>query len=40
VGLEADAFGQAMMESGVPKETIMKWTKDPQVPFEGKKGQP
>jgi len=38
VSLENDAFGQAMMESGIPKETIVKWTKDPQVPFEGKKG--
>ena len=26
-----------MLSSGIPKETIMKWTKDPQVPFEGKK---
>ena len=23
---------QAMLSSGIPKETIMKWTKDPQVP--------
>jgi len=38
VSLEDDAFGQAMLSSGVPKETIMKWTKDPQVPFDGKKG--
>ena len=21
-----------MLSSGIPKETIMKWTKDPQVP--------
>lgn len=35
--LETDAFGKAMLESGIPKDTIMAWTKDPQVPFEGKK---
>ena len=34
--LEEDAFGQAMIKSGIPKDEIMKWTKDPQVPFEGK----
>jgi len=35
--LEEDAFGKAMLGSGIPKETVMTWTKDPQVPFEGKK---
>ncbi|KAL1528534.1 hypothetical protein AB1Y20_009877 [Prymnesium parvum] len=35
--LEDDPFGKAMLESGIPKDTIMKWTKDPQVSFEGKK---
>jgi len=35
--LEEDAFGAAMLAAGIPKETIMAWTKDPQVPFEGKK---
>jgi len=35
--LEDDAFGKAMLESGIPKDTIMAWTKDPQVSFEGKK---
>jgi len=35
--LETDAFGKAMLDSGIPKETIMVWTKDPQVPFDGKK---
>jgi len=35
--LEGDAFGKAMLESGIKKETIMLWTKDPQVAFEGKK---
>lgn len=29
--LEDDPFGKAMIESGIPKETIMTWTKDPQV---------
>jgi nucleoside diphosphate kinase len=35
--LETDPFGKALLESGVPKSTIMEWTKDPQVNFEGKK---
>jgi len=35
--VETDPFGKAMLDSGVPKETIMIWTKDPQVMFEGKK---
>jgi nucleoside diphosphate kinase len=35
--LETDAFGKAMLDSGIPKDTIMAWTKDPQVNFEGKK---
>lgn len=35
--LEDDAFGKAMLDSGIPKKTIMEWTKDPQVSFEGKK---
>jgi len=35
--LEEDPFGKAMLESGIPKDTIMAWTKDPQVPHEGKK---
>mmetsp|Transcript_13484 Transcript_13484/g.34578 ORF Transcript_13484/g.34578 Transcript_13484/m.34578 type:complete len:323 (+) Transcript_13484:136-1104(+) len=37
VKLEDDAFGQAMLASGIPKDTIMAWTKDPQVNFDGKK---
>eukprot|EP00967_Tisochrysis_lutea_P084906 scaffold118892_cov32-Tisochrysis_lutea.AAC.2 len=28
--LEEDAFGKAMLDAGIPKETIMHWTKDPQ----------
>jgi len=35
--LETDAFGKAMLAAGIPKDTIMAWTKDPQVMFEGKK---
>lgn len=35
--LEDDAFGQAMLGSGIPKATIMAWTKDPQVKYEDKK---
>merc|ERR1719181_444849 len=35
--LEDDAFGKAMLASGIPKATIMEWTKDPQVMYEGKK---
>ena len=29
--LEDDAFGKAMLDSGISKETIMAWTKDPQA---------
>jgi len=29
--LEDDPFGKAMLDSGIPKDTIMAWTKDPQV---------
>jgi hypothetical protein len=35
--LETDPFGKAMLEAGIPKKTILEWTKDPQVSFEGKK---
>jgi len=35
--LEDDAFGAAMLGSGISKETIMAWTKDPQVTYDGKK---
>jgi len=35
--LENDPFGEAMLASGIPKDTIMAWTKDPQVMYEGKK---
>jgi len=36
--LEEDAFGAAMIKAGIPVDTIMAWTKDPQVEFEGAKG--
>jgi hypothetical protein len=36
--LEEDAFGAAMLKAGIPADTIMAWTKDPQVEFEGAKG--
>ena len=29
--LEEDAFGAAMLSAGISKDTIMKWSKDPQV---------
>ena len=35
--LEDDPFGRAMLSSGIPRATIMAWTKDPQVMFEDKK---
>jgi nucleoside diphosphate kinase len=35
--LETDPFGKAMLEAGIPKKTVLEWTKDPQVTFEGKK---
>jgi len=35
--LESDPFGKALLDSGIPKETIMTWTKDPQVAYAGKK---
>ncbi len=35
--LDTDAFGKALLASGIPKDTVVAWTKDPQVPYEGKK---
>ena len=35
--LEEDPFGKAMLDAGIPKETLLAWTSDPQVPFEGGK---
>jgi len=36
--VETDAFGAALLAANIPKATILQWTKDPQVDFEGKKG--
>lgn len=36
--LEDDAFGKALLDSGIDKETILSWTRDPQVDYEGKTG--
>merc|ERR1719473_1704139 len=39
VSLDDDAFAQAMLGAGIPKDTVMAWTKDPQVPIgDGKNG--
>jgi len=34
--LESDPFGAALLEVGIAKETILAWSKDPQVPVDGK----
>jgi len=34
---DEDPFFQALLKAGVPKDTIMSWTKDPQVAWEGGK---
>jgi nucleoside diphosphate kinase len=34
--LESDPFGAALLAAGIPKETILAWTKDPQVSVNGK----
>jgi len=36
--LKTDAFAQAMMAAGISEKMILAWTKDPQVPYKGKKG--
>merc|ERR1719189_38615 len=35
--LAGDAFGRAMLASGVPLKMVKAWTDDPPVSFEGKK---
>uniref|UniRef100_A0A7S4G7Y2 Nucleoside-diphosphate kinase n=1 Tax=Eutreptiella gymnastica TaxID=73025 RepID=A0A7S4G7Y2_9EUGL len=35
--LSSDEFGKAMLAAGISGETLMNWTKDPQVEFAGKK---
>eukprot|EP01004_Peranema_trichophorum_P004450 NODE_3371_length_1363_cov_77.375806_g2935_i0.p1 GENE.NODE_3371_length_1363_cov_77.375806_g2935_i0~~NODE_3371_length_1363_cov_77.375806_g2935_i0.p1 ORF type:complete len:363 (+),score=77.64 NODE_3371_length_1363_cov_77.375806_g2935_i0:71-1159(+) len=37
VDLADDAFGKQLLSLGIPKETILAWTKDPQVDYDGKK---
>jgi len=32
-----DEFGKALLSAGIKQDTIMAWTKDPQVELEGKK---
>lgn len=36
--IKTDSYAQAMIAAGIPEETVLTWIKDPQVPFEGKKG--
>uniref|UniRef100_A0A7S2TMS2 Nucleoside-diphosphate kinase n=1 Tax=Lotharella oceanica TaxID=641309 RepID=A0A7S2TMS2_9EUKA len=36
--LESDYFGAALLKAGIPKQTVLDWTIDPQVPFKGSKG--
>ena len=31
-----DEFGKAMLAAGISEDTVLQWTKDPQVTFEGK----
>ena len=35
--LEEDSFGKQMLAAGIPAETIMAWTKDPQIELSGSK---
>ena len=34
--LDEDDTGHALLEAGVKRDTLLKWTKDPQVAYEGK----
>jgi len=36
--LDTDSFGAALLASGISRDTILAWTKDPQVPVDGKTG--
>lgn len=36
--LEDDEFGRLLLLNGMKKETILEWSKDPQVTFDDKKG--
>jgi nucleoside diphosphate kinase len=33
--IESDGFGKALLEAGIPKETIVEWSKDPKVELDG-----
>ena len=33
--LDEDATGHALLEAGVKRDTLLQWTKDPQVDLEG-----
>ena len=35
--IKTDVFGAGMLASGIPEATIVDWSSDPQVEFEGKK---
>jgi len=35
--LKEDSFGSALLAAGIPAETILAWTKDPQVQYKGEK---
>jgi len=36
--VELDEFGRGLLACGVPHKTIVEWTKDPQVTYEGETG--
>jgi len=38
VALDEDLYGRGLLAAGIPAETIMSWTEDPQVTLSGKKG--
>eukprot|EP00667_Euglena_gracilis_P023247 EG_transcript_26205 len=35
--LQSDDFGKALHDAHIPTKSVIEWTKDPQVEFEGKK---
>mmetsp|Transcript_18753 Transcript_18753/g.29798 ORF Transcript_18753/g.29798 Transcript_18753/m.29798 type:complete len:380 (-) Transcript_18753:209-1348(-) len=37
VPIEDDYFGAALLKAGIPKKTLVEWTYDPQVSFDGGK---
>jgi len=36
-GISSEPFGRRLLAAGISKETIKKWSVDPQVKFDGKK---